>query len=344
MNVPEMAASLVRRTDHLRRASEGAASAERHKEWMHFCVLGAEVDLLVNFSLMHEQGREVPRLTMLACDGEWEGDVETFAPSQVDVAGGRIDLAMGGSTLRFGEGGFDLHARCGRRPLAARLRLTPTALPAIGASVPLDGGGPMRWLVVPRMTATGEVEIAGRRHVVTAEPAYHDHNWGTFQWGGDFGWEWAIVLPRARACPWSLVFMRIFDRRRTRILSQGVLVWRQHLHARTFRDGDVAVAATGVQRRGRGIRVPRIMSLVAPGDATDLPARITVRAADGADVVECAIDPGVFAQVAVPNDASERGVTLLSEVCATATVAGTIRGEPVDFTGPALVELHHAAA
>ena len=27
---------------------------------------------------------------------------------------------------------------------------------------------------------------------------YHDHNWGRFRWGDDFGWIWGSVLPRVR--------------------------------------------------------------------------------------------------------------------------------------------------
>ena len=60
------------------------------------------------------------------------------------------------------------------------------------------GEGRMCWLFVPRLRADGWLRIDGQEHRFESELAYHDHNWGRFSWGDDFGWTWGTILP-ARA-------------------------------------------------------------------------------------------------------------------------------------------------
>jgi hypothetical protein len=354
-------AELIAQGDPWRRSPASAGGPPGHKEWSHFCVFGDGITLLANLSLMdaaHGAGAsiEVPRLTLLARtpDG-WAGDVDAFAPGAAAVAGGEIDLRLGASRLAFRGGAYHLDVRLARRDLAAKLVLRPLARPALTTSVPLSGSAPMRWFVVPRLVADGELRVNGRRHALRGAPAYHDHDWGDFAWGGDFSWEWAVTLappsdaPGER--PWSLVFQRISDRGRLRALSQGVLLWRGERHVRTFHDRDLAVASGGRLSAAGALRVPRPMALVAPGHAADLPRRLELRAADGADAIEATFELQDLAQVAIPDDALAAGpaalrpaVTIVSECHAVARVAGRLRGEPLHFEAPAVVELNRGAA
>jgi hypothetical protein len=233
--------------------------------------------------------------------------------------------------------------------------LRPLARPALTTSVPLGAGAPMRWFVVPRLAADGDVRVGAHRFALHGAPAYHDHDWGDFAWGGDFSWEWAIALEPAGAGrdprPWSLVFQRISDRGRLRALSQGALLWRGDRHVRTLHDRDVQIASAGRLPAGGALRVPRPMALVAPGCAADLPRRLELRAAAGADAVEAVFELEDLAQVAIPDDALASApaslrpaVTIVSECHARARVAGRVRGEALRFEAPALVELNRGAA
>jgi hypothetical protein len=289
---------------------------------------------------------EVPRLTMLARTAEgWAGDVERCAEEELRVRGGDLELRMGASRLSFRDGAYRVEAFLPRHRLAARLRLVPVARPALTSSVAL-GTGAMHWFVVPRLAAEGEVTVRGRRFLLAGAPAYHDHDWGSFRWGGDFSWEWAVALSpeQARAPRWSVVVQRISDRARLRALSQGVLVWRDASHLRTFQGRDVSVHGAGNLPARGALRVPRVMSLVAPGSAADLPRRLEVRAASGRDALEASFELTDLAQVAIPDEAAERGATVISEAHARAQLAGRVRGEALRFEGPALVELNRGAA
>src|SRR5208283_103242 len=95
-------AALILQGDYWRRSPASAGGPAGHKEWSHFCVLGKEVNLLLNFSMTdfsHGEGLrvEVPRVTAIARlnDGTWEGDVETYTPDDVELAASGIDFCVG---------------------------------------------------------------------------------------------------------------------------------------------------------------------------------------------------------------------------------------------------------
>ena len=344
-------ARLLERSDFWRRSPASVGGASGHKEWSYFCILAEEVDLIVNLSVIDRPAAvggapgctEEARVALLARvrDGHWYGDVEGCAPGTVALQGGRINARLGRSTLAFRDGAYRLDARVGTGPLTATLALRPISRPALARSVPLGSHEPMHWLVVPRLEATGEVHIGEDRFRFHGCPAYHDHNWGRFSWGGDFAWEWGIALA-GMPMPFSLVYYRITDRGRHRSISQGLLLWRADRHWRTFRDSEIRVRTVGLLRVGRSLRVPRIMSLAIPGTAADIPGRLEVEARSGNEALDIAIDLDDCAQVGLPND-NDDGMTSISECRGRVIVSGRIFGDLVRFEGPSVIEFHRAA-
>jgi hypothetical protein len=344
-------ARLIERSDFWRRSPASAGGAPGHKEWQYFCVFGDDIDLMVNLSIMdrlaHAPGApasiEEARVLLLArtSDGRWHGDIDTCDPGGVILHAGRVGARLGRTTLSFTDGAYRLDAQVGTAPVAARLEIRPTTRPALTRSVPLGPQEPMHWFVVPRLAVTGEVRVGEARYRLKGCPGYHDHNWGRFSWGGDFAWEWAIVLSE-QAMPWSLIYYRITDRGRHRAISQGLLLWRRDRHCRTFRDSELNVRGDGLLRVGRALRVPRIMTLAIPGTAADIPARLEVAARSGNDALDIAIDMDDCAQVGLPNDGDD-GMTIISECRGRVRVAGRVRGDLVRFDGPSVVEFNRAA-
>lgn len=343
--------ALIERGDHWRRSPASVGGRVGHKEWSHFCVFGDGIELLLNWSLMDDTGSvcprvEVPRITWLVRTehGGWDGELEEQDRARTSVCGGRIDLRMGASELRFRNGVYEIDAVLGGGRVSVKLVLQPLARPAITSSVALGSGSAVRWFVVPRLEADGVITVAGRQHRLRRAPAYHDRDWGRFGWGGDFSWEWAIALPEDNESPWSLVFQRFSDRHRLHVLSQGILLWRKGTHARTLHSRDLTVRSSGSLRAAKCLRVPRVMSLAAPGSAADLPRRVEIEASNGGDRLEIEFELLDLAQIVVPNDGDMPGVTVISEARARARVEGRVRGERVAFAGPAVVELNRAPA
>ena len=345
--------AIVEHCDFWRRSPASVGGAAGHKEWSYFCALGDQCQLVTAFSIMDRHspagaGRdriEEARVTLLArsSDGRWAGQVESCAPAEVDIQAGRVGARFGTHELGFSHGSYTVDLSMDDPPVRASLVFRPTTRPALTRSIPLGDAAPMQWFVVPRLEASGEVRIGERLHRLRACPAYHDHNWGRFQWGGDFAWEWGVGLS-ASGNPWSLIYYRITDRGRHAVVSQGLLLWSGARHSRTFRDGDLSVRSHGLLRTAGCLRVPRVMQLAVTGSAGDLPTRLEASARSGRDAVDVAFDLETPAQILVPNDGDDDGITNISECPARATVVGRIDGQAVAFTCHSVVEFNRGAA
>jgi len=334
--------------DWLRRAPGRVGGAGQHKEWLHFCVYGDAVDLLLNFSVVDDVRDDAPasrhtayeehaRLTLLVRERAWLGEVQSFAARDVAVGGGRVELRLGDNTVRFANGRYALRARSADGAIEAEIELMPVAMPSIVNNVQYGNGPPINWLVVPRLIASGRVRVGARTHVLDGALAYHDHNWGHFGWGRDFAWEWGYGLPSDASNPWSLVFVRLSDRAHTRCRMQGVFLWRGAREERVFWDRELQVGQRGLRRFARLCKVPAIMGLIHPDLATDVPEELCFEGAGEGDFIRGRFVSGDGAQVILPND-RDLGVTVINEIAGTLEVEGRIRGEELRIDGRAVFE------
>jgi hypothetical protein len=341
---PRLVAQLAARSSHFRGADWRDPASARFKEWLHFCVLAPGIELLVNLSIAGRPAREraaesafVARLVVMArSHGRWLGSVEEVPASQVSLRPGQVDAVFGDTALRCQSGAFELLLRPRAIPLSARLRLEPVTLPLMRSKTSL-GEGLVNWLAVPRLRAFGSITADGTPHVLRGQPAYHDHNWGTWRWGRDFFWQWAFGLPSSADDPWTLVFYRLFDRARTVENALSVLVWRGDQLFRVFHQGDVAVSPQGFLRRASILKVPPVMGLLAPQLTTDVAERIVVEAGTGKDHLRFEIDNQDLAQVLIPSE-SDLGTTVINEVVGTYRGGGSIQGVSVETQGQSFHE------
>src|SRR5262249_38503804 len=144
-------------------------------------------------------------------------------------------------------------------------------------------------------------------------PAYHDHNWGSFRWGDDFGWEWGSVLPRRAQDPWTVVCMRMTDRRRRRATRQALYAWHGAEPVGVWRDGAMTFEHQGFLRRPPALTLPGVMRIVKSGAASDVPNRVTI-AGRGEDELEMRFEPEEYVRIVVPDEVDPLGVVVLNEV------------------------------
>jgi hypothetical protein len=333
----------ILRADYFRRSPFALGGPQGHKEWLHFCVYGQDIDVLANFSICDDvrpgaiSGTEFARVTVLVREQEWDGDVDLYESSAVLVPGGRVEATFGSNYVVFEDGEYHIFLKLRDRPIAMDLHLRPMTMPSLANNIQLDPGPPINWLVVPRLVARGTVRVGDREHHIENAPAYHDHNWGHFAWGRDFAWEWGFALPHDPRVPWSLVFVRLSDRAHTRALMQAIFLWKGMRQTRVLRAADVEVRHIGHLRPARVFKVPRVMGLISPDILPDVPARLWVRGEGDGDEVECVFDARDGAQVIVPND-HDFGVTIINEVSGTVRLSGQVRGETVQMEGRAIFE------
>lgn len=323
---------MIDRVDHFRRSPARVGGRGQFKEWMHFCIYGEAIDLLVNFSEVDDvrpgtSKRSIARVTALARTDRWYGGVEEVGGDEVQILGGRVSARFGESAVWFEDGRYHVRARLADNSIAAELTLRPITTPAPIHNVSVGDGPPIHWIVIPRLTATGTVSVNGRTYALRDAPAYHDHNWGHFGWGRDFAWEWGFGLPAEQDNPWSFVFARLSNRSRTRTRMQTLFLWRGAHSTCAFRDAQIEIRHDGLFRAGRVHKVPPVMGLLNPGAATDVPVRMSIAARTSDASVDVSFTPAEVAQVIIPNDA-DLGVTIINEVAGHFALDAVIRGEP----------------
>ena len=334
----------VRRADYLRRSSFLVGGPTGHKEWLHFCVHSGELDLLANFSMVDDMrpavpaGTEYGRLTVLVRDGRWGGGVERYPQDECRAQGGDIGMTLGRSRVEYRGGRYALFVEMRDQPISMDLALRPVTLPAVSNNIRMDPGTPINWALVPRLLASGTATIGDQRYELHDALAYHDHNWGHFAWGRDFAWEWCYALPTDASNPWSLVFVRLNDKARLKTYMQGLFLWRGMRPHRIFRSHDIRVRHDGFLPPQPTFKIPHAMALVSPGQATDVPRHVLASGCADGDEVEFEFVSEDVAQVIIPADADDTGVTIINEVAGHLRVEGTVRGEPVRMDGPGIFE------
>jgi len=338
--------TVLPRSDFLRAPLLATARPEGYKEWHHVIVQGDGLRLLINFSLTGEAcsggtTRLVPRVIVAAHDGGWHGVLERYVPAALDVSADLGTVAVGGTSLAVRTDGYRIELALPERGVTGRLDLTAACPPTV---VPVNnkplGCGRLSWIYVPRLRADGWLQLGSATYRLTAAPAYHDHNWGRFHWGDDFGWMWGSVLPTSAAAPWSFVLLRMTDRRRLRTLAQALYVWHHDEQVGAFRDATLRIATTGALGIPADLTLPAPMRLLL-GDADGVPATITVTGERGGDHVQLIFRPESYARIAHPSETCLDRSVVLAETAGWATVAGVLDGKPIDLTAQGIVELMH---
>jgi hypothetical protein len=313
------------------------ASAAAYKDWLHLNLLDHRSGAigLVNASLHGSPEDARSRaggaaLLHLPGDG-WIGNVETLGIAEANV--GRTSIALEQIAVAVDGERVLASARMPRDGLA--LDLTATA-----ASDELDvelrlplGSGWISWYAVPVLAVAGSATVAGRSLDLSQATAYHDHNWGRWHWGDDLGWEWGCF---ASASGLAFVLSRTTDRAH-RHTSRPLLVVQGRARRRVFAGRPVALAFDGLLE-AEPRRLPGSLAAL-HGDraAPRLPARLHVRADDGADHVELEFRARACAQL-IAADPAARGYGFVHELVGEFAFASRLRGEGREGTGLAVVE------
>ena len=222
--------------------------------------------------------------------------------------------------------------------IQGEFQFTSVSRPFVVNNQPL-GAGRMCWLFVPKLRADGWLRVGGEKHRVDNEVAYHDHNWGRFWWGDDFGWTWGTILSQRPENPWSMVFLRMTDRRRLRCLSQALYVWHHDEPAAIFRHAAVQTRSHGLLGRAADCTLPAPMRLLLDGEVPDVPERVEIDRDAGwrRDARRVPLTAPTRAWLSPARSHLDRS-TVLCETSGTATVTGSINGELIDFVGTGVFE------
>lgn len=329
-------------SDFLRAPLLAKAQPLGFKEWHHFVIHGAGRRLLINFNLTSESCRAgssqlAPRVIVIDHEKQWTGAIERFDESELDISADLGTLTIGANRMVIHPDGYQVNIDLPGHGIKGELQFTSVSRPFVVNNQPL-GEGRMCWLFVPKLRADGWLRIGGDEHRVDSEVAYHDHNWGRFWWGDDFGWTWGTILSQKPNNPWSLVFLRMTDRRRLRCLSQALYVWHRDEPAAIFRHAAVQTRSHGLLGRPADCTLPAPMRLLLDGNVSDVPELVEIDAARAGDEVHTEFRSQSYARLAQPSEVSLNRSTVLCETNGTAKVKGSINGERIEFVGTGVFE------
>lgn len=339
-----MSAALAR-SDFVRTPVLASARPTGFKEWHHFAVHGRGLRLLINFSLFNEgvdadRVRLAPRVIVIAHAEKWIGALERFDGDALNVSADLGELTIGRNRMTVLPDGYSVVIDLPDKGIQGELHFTSPSRPYVVRNEPV-GDGRISWLFVPRLRADGWLRIGGLEHRIDNDLAYHDHNWGRFWWGDDFGWTWGTILPAGRQDPWSMVFVQNTDRSRLCCFSQALYVWRDDEPAAIFRHATVRARSEGLLNRAADCTLPSPMRLLLDGEVPGVPERIDITATRAGNTMHVEFCPDSYARLAQPSEVRLDRSTVLCETGGTTRVHGSINGEDVDFVGTGIFEFLH---
>ncbi|MFO0653258.1 MAG: hypothetical protein U0326_43965 [Polyangiales bacterium] len=318
--------------DAWRLDGDSSAADARSKEWHHFAIFGVGWTALFNLNLDGPSGARA--IAVIQHEG-WRARVARCKSPR--VRRGHLDAVFDDAGMRWRDGRYEVWMR--DRGLSLEATLTPASTPSLSHDIALGPGARLNWCLVPRLVASGRF-AHGETHVRFEDrPAYHDHNWGRFAWGGDFAWEWGCGVPDDSASPWTVIFARMNDRALRRTTARSVFLLRDGRHLRYFRDAEVRFVTEGAVVARPIARAPAAAALLLPDEDRDVPSRTLIEAQRGDDRVEITVSAETRGQLLVPSEVDLRRVVRVNEAHGRVRVAGRCDGERVSFEGASLLEV-----
>ncbi len=331
--------------DRLHPPEPGTPGARMYKEWQHFVLFdGGERTVIVNLSVdgdLAGPGGGRAKVVMLAHGPQgWSGGVDLYAGADAGVSPRSPDLRVGRQRVAFRGGRYRVSAALRDRSLAVRAALTPASAPAmIWHDTPV-GSGYVNWLIVPDLAVEGTARLPGWRGPLDGWRGYHDHNWGRWWWGEDFGWQWGVAREGdgdGRGPRLTVVYDRTSDRTGAAAKEHTLSVWSGPDLVRVFTRAEIAARMRGRHDAGPVRRVPGVMGLLAQGSASAVPGALEVEAGAEDDALALRFTPRSAIEVVVPGELGA-GFVRLAEVVGDMDVDGRVGGEAVGFRARAVFE------
>ena len=331
----------VDREDFWRWPGGAPAGGARFQEWQHFVVFGDGVDLIVNFSVRVPAGGATPdeaRLVVLGRSDRWWGFIDEVDPRAVTADGDGREVRFPHGRMSVHADGYRVQLRSAEHDLDLDLTLRPAALPMVVRRSEITPGRRLDWVVVPRLTVEGTVNAGGGAVCLDGASAYHDHNWGCFDWGDDYTWEWGALLGEGDGAPLSVLYSAGMNRARTRLHYEYAVVWQGAETALSASGPDVTTRWSERHAAPPSLRLPGVMSLLRPRRDRDLPGAVTVAARNGPDRVEARFALESSAEIIIPSDGDPLGSLALHECVGPVDIDAVLGGREIRQKGRGVFE------
>lgn len=320
-------------TDRPHVPSSGDPHISDYKEWWHFNLIDdrSGLDMIVNLSLsgnIRSADEGQANLILLTQEPHlgWRGGLNIFDGLAAEVSPQDVSIALGSSRIDYQDNRYRLQLLHETDAISADLELFPVTEPLMVWKDTPIGSGHINWVIVPYLIARGTVSVEGRDYAVDDARAYHDHNWGRWRWGDNFGWDWGFCAAAADlgGMPLSLVYDRTVDRAGNRVVEHSLVLWHGERLLKFFGRHMLSMQRAGCYR-GPVRKLPGVAALMDSAHVATIPGRVDLLALDGTDRLEASYIPDSAIQIAIPRETGF-GLVQLNETLGWLTIAGQIDG------------------
>ena len=316
-----------------------------YKEWWHFNLIddASGLDMIVNLSLSGDirtaDGGQA-NLILLTQEQQqgWRGGLSLFDGLAAEVALKNVEIALGRSRIGYHGDRYRLQLFHETDSISAQLDLFPATEPLMVWKDTPIGSGHINWVIMPYLIARGTISIGGRDFAIDGARAYHDHNWGMWAWGDNFGWDWGFCAAavEVQGAPLSLVYDRTVDRAGNRVVEHSLAIWHGEHLFKFFARHMLEMRRSGTYR-GPIRKLPGVAGLMDSARVATIPGRVDLVAQDGADRFEASYIPDSAIQIGIPRETGF-GLVQLNETLGWITIAGNIEGIAFNVTRRACFE------
>jgi hypothetical protein len=268
----------------------------------------------------------------------WCGAPDVYDGLAAEVQPLGMDITLGSSRLFYSGQRYDLQLTDYAGRIEIRLQVAPLAEPMVVWKDTPIGRGHINWVILPNLVANGAVRIEGRNYQIAGARAYHDHNWGFWRWGDNFGWDWGFCAAATEVAdaPISIVYDRTVDRAGHRVIEHSLAIWHGETLARFFARQMLTTRRSG-SYRGSIRRSPGVAGLISGARVATIPARVDITAQDGEDRLEASYIPDAAMQIGIPRETAF-GLVELNETLGWLTLTGRLDGKEFAVTRRACFE------
>jgi hypothetical protein len=326
--------------DSLRPPALWDCSQDKYKDWLHLNVFDHETGAIgvINASLHGsplDRRSRVLGTTIVNMPGHgWIGNVEVTGFDEAAIGSSAIGLSRSGIALDNQQGLILASVRDSEDGFRATFSAQPvTSSIDIEEHLPLANGW-ISWSVVPRLRTSGAWIIDGQEFDLASASVYHDHNWGRWHWGDDFGWEWGCFLTANGA---SFVLARTTDRAHSKLNRLSLFV-QSGAERRNF-SGPSIDLRYGVELSCVSRRVPGAMAALHQDRACPrLPAQLEFSAHDGIDEIHLVFAARDALQLIAADPIAPNGFTFIHEIVGEFSYTGQIGGATISGNGLGIFE------
>ena len=315
-------------------------AAPAYKDWYHLNLFdhGSGSIGLLNVSLhgalADPRARVVGTALLHVPDQGWHGNVMIAG---LDEAVARFDgVFLKNMAIALDPTGRTLHASATLRDegLAIKLKAVPAISPVRFQPPRPFGSGWIAWFVAPRMTLDGTLRIGSHEVDLMAFTGYHDHNWGRWYWGEDFGWDWGVFTAESDGP--VVVLARVTDRPHRLVAPAHLMVVHRRQLTR-FPPGSIALQFEG-RLESALCRLPgALAALHADRVRPILPAWVRVEGRVGLNWIRLIFKAKAAAQL-IEGEPMRSGYSFIHELVGDFGAVGHVRDSVITSHGLGVFE------